>query len=89
MKHCNQIVLPNKSKCIEILLRIHSCNWEKVLVSCVYRAPHTNVDILSDLFLEILRNNINKTIYLHGDLNIAYFKYMQKDKLAVQILSKL
>ena len=35
-----------------------------VLVSCVYRAPNTNVDILRDFIIAILRNNTNRTIYL-------------------------
>ena len=50
---------------------------KKVLVSCAYRAPNTNVDILSDFFLEILRNYRNKTIYLCGDFNIDL---LQSDK---------
>ena len=67
--------LPNKSKCIDNCAEIATvevtlATGKKVLVSYVYRAPNTNVDILSDFFLDILRNNRNKTIYLCGDFNI-------------------
>ena len=67
--------LPNKSKCIDncaeiVTVEVTLATGKKVLVSCVYRAPNTNVDILSDFFLKILRNNRNKTIYLCGDFNI-------------------
>ena len=74
--------LPNKSKCIHncaeiVTVEVTLATGKKVLVSCVYRAPNTNVDILSDFFLEILRNNRNKTIYLCGDFNIDL---LQSDK---------
>ena len=75
--------LRNKSKCIDncaeiVTVEVTLANGKKVLVSCVYRAPNTNVDILSDFFLEILRNNRNKTIYLCGDFNIDL---LQSDKI--------
>ena len=74
--------LPNKSKCIDncaeiVTVEVTLATGKKVLVGCVYRAPNTNVDILSDFFLEILRNNRNKTIYLCGDFNIDL---LQSDK---------
>ena len=74
--------LPNKSKCIDncaeiVTVEVTLATGKKVLVSCVYRAPNINVDILSDFFLEILRNNRNKTIYLCGDFNIDL---LQSDK---------
>ena len=74
--------LPNKSKCIDncdeiVTVEVTLATRKNVLVSCIYRAPNTNVDILSDFFLEILRNNINKTIYLCGDFNIDL---LQSDK---------
>ena len=68
--------LPNKSKsidnCAEIVtVEVTLANGKKVLVSCVYRAPNTNVDVLSDFIIAILRNNRNKTIYdVCGDFNI-------------------
>ena len=74
--------LPNKSKCIDncakiVTVEVTLATGKKVLVSCVYRAPNTNADILSDFFLDILRNNRNKTIYLCGDFNIDL---LQSDK---------
>ena len=47
------------------------------MVSCFCRAPNTNVDILSDFIITILRNNRNKTTYLCGDFNIDL---LQSDK---------
>ena len=74
--------LPNKSKCIEncaeiVTVEVTLANGKKVLISCVYRAPNTNVDILSDFLIAILRNNRNKTIYVCGDFNIDL---LQSDK---------
>ena len=65
--------LPNKLKsidnCAEIVtVEVTLANGKKVLVSCVYRAPNTNVDVLSDFIIAILRNNRNKTIYVCGFL---------------------
>ena len=65
--------LPNKSKCIDncaeiVTVEVTLATGENVLVSCVYRAPNTNVDILSDFFLEILRNNRNKHYICAGTL---------------------
>ena len=73
---------PNKSKCIDncaeiVTVEITLATGKKVLVSCVYRAPNTNVDILSDFIIAILRNNRNKTIYLCGHFNIDL---LQSDK---------
>ena len=66
--------LPNNSKCIDncaeiVAVEVTLASGKKVLVSCVHRAPNTNVDILSDFIIAILRNNRNKTIYLRGDVN--------------------
>ena len=74
--------LPNKSKCNDncadiVTVEVTLATGKKVLVSCAYRAPNTNVEILSDFFLDILRNNRNKTIYLCGDFNIDL---LQSDK---------
>ena len=74
--------LPNKSKCIDncaeiVTVEVTLANGKKVLISCVYRAPNTNVDILSDFLIAILRNNRNKTIYVCGDFNIDL---LQSDK---------
>ena len=72
--------LPNKSKsidnCAEIVtVEVALANGKKVLVSCVYRAPNTNVDVLSDFIIAILRNNRNKTIYVCGDFNIDLLQF--------------
>ena len=50
--------LPNKSKCNDncaeiVTVEVTLATGKKVLVSCVYRAPNTNIDILSDFILEI------------------------------------
>ena len=59
--------LPNKFKCIDncaeiVTVEVTLATGKKVLVSCVYRAPSTYVDILSDFIIAILRNSRNKTI---------------------------
>ena len=74
--------LPNKSNCIAncaeiVTVEVTFANGKKVLISCVYRAPNTNVDILSDFLIAILRNNRNKTIYVCADFNIDL---LQSDK---------
>ena len=58
------------SKCIDnnycadiVTVEVTLATGEKVLVSCVYRAPNTNVDILRDFIIAILMNNTG-TIYL-------------------------
>ena len=59
--------LPNNSKCFDngveiVAVEVTLASGKKVLVSCVHGAPNTNVDILSDFIIAILRNNRNKTI---------------------------
>ena len=76
MKRCNQIIYQISQNALTIV-EVTLANGKKVLISCVYRAPNTNVDILSDFLIAILRNNRNKTIYVCGDFNIDL---LQSDK---------
>ena len=79
--------LPNKSKnidnCAEIVtVEVTLANGKKVLGSCVYRAPNTNVDVLSDFIIAILRNNRNKTIYVCGDFNIDLLQFDKNNSIS-------
>ena len=75
--------LPNKSKCFDncaeiVTVEVTPSNGKQVLVNCVYRAPNTNVDVLSDFIIAgLLRNNRNKTIYVCRDF---YIDLLQSDK---------
>ena len=73
--------LPEKSKCIDNCAEILSVEItlekdKKVTICCIYRAPNTNLDTLSDFMNNtIFRNNRNKTIYVCGDFNVDLLQY--------------
>ena len=85
--------LPTKSKCNDncaeiVTVEVTLANGKKVLVSCVYRAPNTNVDILSDFIIPILRNNRNKTIYVSGDFNIDLLQSSGRNKEIISLVRR-
>ena len=49
---------------------------KKATICCIYRAPNTNLDMLSDfMYNTIFRNKRNKTIYVCGDFNVDLLQY--------------
>ena len=73
--------LPEKSKCIDNCAEILSVEIalekdKKATICCIYRAPNTNLDMLSDfMYNAIFRNKRNKTIYVCGDFNVDLLQY--------------
>ena len=73
--------LPEKSKCIDNCAEILSVEItlekdKKATICCIYRAPNTNLDMLSDfMYNTIFRNKRNKTIYVCGDFNVDLLQY--------------
>ena len=69
------VVIDDILECITVKLSIS--NRKNIIVSCIYRAPGTSVDIFTDQ-LELLITtvkNTSKTIFLCGDFNIDLLKY--------------
>ena len=49
---------------------------KKATICCIYRAPNTNLDMLSDfMYNTIFRNKRNKTIYVCGHFNVDLLQY--------------
>ena len=75
------VYLPEKSKCIDNCAEILSVEIalekdKKATICCIYRAPNTNLDMLSDfMYNAIFRNKRNKTIYVCGDFNVDLLQY--------------
>ena len=72
--------LPNKSKCIDncaeaVSVEITLKNGKKVIVCCIYRAPNTELDQLSEFINNVCRNIRNKTVYMCGDFNVDLLQY--------------
>ena len=72
--------LPNKSKCIDncaeaVSVEITLKNGKKVIICCIYRAPNTELDQLSEFINNVCRNIRNKTVYMCGDFNVDLLQY--------------
>ena len=50
-------------------------NDKSVIISCVYRAPGTDLDVFTDYIEELLKSLKNKSICLCGDINTDLLKY--------------
>ena len=48
---------------------------KKVLICCVYRAPNTNLCMLSEFLTNILRNVRKNTVYMCGDFNVDLLQF--------------
>ena len=69
------VVIDDILECITVEFSIS--NRKNIIVSCIYRAPGTSLDIFTDQ-LELLITtvkNTSKTIFLCGDFNIDLLKY--------------
>ena len=69
------VVIGDILECITLELSI--TNRTNIIVSCIYRAPGTSVDIFTDqleLLITTLKNT-SKTIFLCGYFNIDLLKY--------------
>ena len=74
------VVIDDILACITVELSIS--NRTNIIVSCIYRAPGTSVDIFTDK-LELLITtvkNTSKTIFLCGDFNTDLLKYSNNNK---------
>ena len=61
-------------ECITVQVKIN-CS-KSVFVSCIYRAPGSNIDIFIDHLSNVFSNRvINKSFYLCGDFNIDLLNY--------------
>ena len=69
-----------KSKCIDncaeaVSVEITLKNGKKVIICCIYRAPNTELDQLSEFINNVCRNIRNKTVYMCGDFNVDLLQY--------------
>ena len=48
---------------------------KKVIMCCVYRAPNTDVSMLSEFLANILRNVTKNTVYMCGDFNVDLLQF--------------
>lgn len=69
------MVIDDVLECITVELRIG--NMKNIIVSCIYRAPGTNIDMFTDQLESMIKTvrNTNKTIFICGDFNIDLLKY--------------
>ena len=69
------VVIDDILECITVELSIS--NRKNIIVSCIYRAPGTSVDIFTDQLEMLITTvkNTSKTIFLCGDFNIDLLKY--------------
>ena len=62
--------------CAEVVsLEITHTNGKKALLCCIYRAPKTELEQLSEFISNICQNTRNKTVYLRGDFNIDLLQH--------------
>ena len=73
--------LPDMSKCIKkncaeiVSVEITLTNGNKVIMCCVYRAPNTDLSMLSEFLTNILRNVRKNTVYMCGDFNVDLLQF--------------
>ena len=72
--------LPDKSiyinNCAEIVsVEITLRNGKKVIICCIYRAPNTDLNTLSEFINYILSNIGKRTVYMCGDFNVDLLQY--------------
>ena len=56
---------------VEITLR----NGKKVIICCIYRAPNTDLNLLSEFINDIFSNIGKRTVYMCGDFNVDLLQY--------------
>ena len=60
-------IVDNVLECISIeICKEKSKNW---IISCLYRAPGSNIEVFKDWMEDIFSNKGNKTIFIRGDFN--------------------
>ena len=69
MTHRSHRYLQDNSKCIKhcaeiVSVEITLSNSNKVIICCVYRAPNTDLSMLSEFLTNILRNVRKNTVYI-------------------------
>ena len=72
--------LPDKSRyinnCAEIVsVEITLRNCKQVIICCMYRAPNTHLNTLSEFINDILSNIGKKPVYMCGDFNADLLQY--------------
>ena len=72
--------LPDKSRyisnCAEIVsVEITLRNGKKVIICCIYRAPNTDFNTLSEFINDILSNIGKRTVYMCGDFSVDLLQY--------------
>ena len=72
--------LPDKSRYISICAEIVSVeitlrNGKKVIICCIYRAPNTDFNTLSEFINDILSNIGKRTVYMCGDFSVDLLQY--------------
>lgn len=55
---------------VEIILQ----NRKNIFVSCVYRAPNTNIDTFKGWMMEMVNANSKKDVIICGDFNVNLLK---------------
>lgn len=61
-------VIDNVLECITI--EICKEKTKNVIISCIYRAPGSSIEIFKDWMEEIFSKVIHKTVFICGDFNI-------------------
>ena len=72
--------LPDKSiyisNCAEIVsVEITLRNGKKVIICCIYRAPNTDLNTLSEFINDIFSKIGKRTVYMCGDFNVDLLQY--------------
>ena len=78
--HCSIDIYKISPKCIKDCAKIVSVeitlpNSNKVIICCVYRAPNTDLSMLSEFLTNILRNVRKNKVYMCGDFNIDLLQF--------------
>lgn len=60
----------NVMECITIEISLENAKNKTILISCIYRAPDSNVDCFRDWVEEVYSKKSHKTVFICGDINI-------------------
>ena len=75
---CSIVGTYEVKSCLEVTtVKINISANKVVFVSCIYRAPNTNVELFTKKCVEFLELYKGKTLYICGDFNIDLIKYTQ------------
>ena len=77
-------VVDNVLECISIEICKEKRN--NLIISCLYRAPGSNIEVFKDWMEDIFSNKGNKTIFICGDFNIDLLN-PNKHKMTVEFIN--